>query len=813
MGPHYVAWVCRRHRAILFWTAALVAIGGLGASRLELRAGFEELLPTGDPRVAALAEVERRLGQFSSLVVLVRSPERGANRAYAQALGARLEAEFPSQIEAARSSVPEIRAFFETHRWLYADLALLQGARDRIRYDLLRARNPLYVELDEPPSLDAVRARLDRPRGQIDRLPGGWFESPRGDVVALVLLPARNLTSADDERLVQAARQAIAELPPPRGVVAHLGGAIAAAVEERRAIEEDMLLTSLVVIGLVGLAVGVYFGRLRALPLMALPALVGVTVAFGVAGVAFGSLNASTAFLGSIIAGNGINYPILLLARYHEERRGQRPVAEALETALLGTTRATALAAFAASAAYGSLSLTRFRGFHQFGIIGAVGMALCWAATMTVLPALLWALDRHRATAPRRGWRVNFGAPFARAAERAPRALLLLFALLSVGAAVTLARWIHDPLEYDLDRLRTTHVSDGRDEASLDDLFGRALSPAVLLAPDAAEADRAAAVVRSRAAAMRPSPVDRVITLSDLLPGAPEEQREKIEILDQIRRLLDDPALSALPEDERNRIDDLRPPPRLATVDATDLPSLARRPFLEKNGTFGTVVLVYPPRFGFSITDGRDLIRLANAISDVPTSRDRAPLQATGRAVIFAAMLQSIAHDGPRATLASIAAVALLTLIVLRGRSGALLVLATLGLGVLWMLGIAALFDVRINFLNFVALPITFGIGIDYSANLYFRYRAEGSGSIGRVLATTGGAVALNSLTTMIGYGSLLVAHNRALVSFGALAILGELACLVAALVVLPSLLVVRDRKKAASLATLAERCTPAKTE
>ena len=58
-----------------------------------------------------------------------------------------------------------------------------------------------------------------------------------------------------------------------------------------------------------------------------------------------------------------------------------------------------------------------------------------------------------------------------------------------------------------------------------------------------------------------------------------------------------------------------------------------------------------------------------------------------------------------------------------------------------------------------------------------------------RVLRETGGAVALCSLTTIIGYSSLLVARNQALISFGLLADLGEVACLAAALFALPALL------------------------
>ena len=63
------------------------------------------------------------------------------------------------------------------------------------------------------------------------------------------------------------------------------------------------------------------------------------------------------------------------------------------------------------------------------------------------------------------------------------------------------------------------------------------------------------------------------------------------------------------------------------------------------------------------------------------------------------------------------------------------------------------------------------------------------------VVQATGGAVALCSLTTILGYGSLLLAHNRALRSFGGMAILGEFATLLAALVMLPAFLSWRERR------------------
>ncbi len=125
----------------------------------------------------------------------------------------------------------------------------------------------------------------------------------------------------------------------------------------------------------------------------------------------------------------------------------------------------------------------------------------------------------------------------------------------------------------------------------------------------------------------------------------------------------------------------------------------------------------------------------------------------------------------------------------MRSLADAAWVLASLGVGVLWFGGLAGALGLRLNMLNFIALPITFGIGVDYATNIFQRRRLEQAHSIADVVRTTGGAVALCSLTTIIGYSSLLVARNQALISFGVLADIGEVACLAAALFALPAVL------------------------
>ena len=135
-----------------------------------------------------------------------------------------------------------------------------------------------------------------------------------------------------------------------------------------------------------------------------------------------------------------------------------------------------------------------------------------------------------------------------------------------------------------------------------------------------------------------------------------------------------------------------------------------------------------------------------------------------------------------------------------------LVVVASLLIGIVWMVGFTFLGGIKVNYANFAAFPITFGIGVDYAVNIMARFRQERARrahdalpadpfvDVERSVLSTGGAVALCSLTTIIGYSSLLLAKNRALFLFGAVAVMGEVSCLFAALLALPAVLLVWRR-------------------
>jgi hypothetical protein len=230
-----------------------------------------------------------------------------------------------------------------------------------------------------------------------------------------------------------------------------------------------------------------------------------------------------------------------------------------------------------------------------------------------------------------------------------------------------------------------------------------------------------------------------------------------------------------------------RPPEDVRTIGDADVPPRLGSLFTEKNGERGRLVFVY---YGGGVDDweGHALAGFADALRgmDLPGGA-----LLGGTAFVFTDIQRAVERDGVRATLVALIGVALFTLLVVgRSRHAAATLLATLS-GTLGMIAGAWAFGLKVNFLDFVALPLVLGIGVDYAANVALRDREEhdDSGETIRSLTATGGAVILCSYTTIIGYGSLMLSDNAGIRSFGLAATLGEVACLVAALTIVPAVL------------------------
>jgi predicted RND superfamily exporter protein len=807
-----------RPLAFLLVAAVLSIPAGRLAGQLELHTGFDSLLPENKPSVIELNRVAQRTAGVSTLAVVIDGQDKTALQRFSDALLPPLRALGPEWVGRAENGVHAERDFLDQRKALYLPLdkvrELHRRIEDRYAYEIYGGAT------DEEPE-PITRATIERELGtqkSNESMPpyvDGYYLNQAGTrLIVLVRTPIASGDLARSQELQRKVREVITEAKPASfhpSITTGLTGDIVTSAEQYGVVKNDLTAVGIAGVAMILMVDLLFFLRLRAVLAMALAIGVGVLWTFGLTRLVIGHLNTASGFLVSIIFGTGINFGILLRARYGEARRAGESLRDAIEISYRGTLRPTLTVAAAAGAGYLSLAITNFRGFRDFGIIGGYGILLCWAANYLLMPPLLVIFEwvspsfQQKGGGPwRRRWRafvdrgIPFGAPFAWLVRKAnPTVTACLgVAMALLGAFLTVRYVVLDPLEYNLGRLENDPVSvesaATRLGSDLTDITGRSGQDGMAIMTERIDQVKPllAELEKRRRAVNDPPPFQKVVSIFDLVP---DDQNEKIKLLTQMRARIE--KVRSL-----GKIADLAPT-ELRAFGVEDLPERVARPFTERDGTRGRIVYVVPTD-GQSVRNMRYLLRWADAYrKTVLPSGD--VIWGSGRAVIFADMLTSVIEESPRA----IALSAMMTIFVVataflrgaRGLRATALVLGALAVGVAWMGATLALADVKINFLNFIALPITLGIGVDYAINMVHRWRLEGAGHVPEIVHETGGAVVLCSLTTSLGYLALLQSVNSAVRSFGTAAVIGEMACLLAVVVLLPAILILIERRGAPS--------------
>ncbi len=118
------------------------------------------------------------------------------------------------------------------------------------------------------------------------------------------------------------------------------------------------------------------------------------------------------------------------------------------------------------------------------------------------------------------------------------------------------------------------------------------------------------------------------------------------------------------------------------------------------------------------------------------------------------------------------------------------------------MLGIMATLGLELNPFNLIALPLVFAIGIDngiYLVSDARRQIAAGKNTF-EPSADTLSSVIVTSLTSIAGFGSLMIASHQGMFSIGVLLAVGVASSLIVSLVLMPPLLVLVARHQPASM-------------
>ena len=811
----YVSLSFKHSRLFLLVICFLAAIALVFGTKIKLKSDLKELLPSNSSSVESLNKMIKKVGGMGLLIVAVEGPNERASKKFLEDLAGKLK-EYPSGvIRSVNYKVDDIEEFYNKYALYYLperDLRVLRYRIQRkIEYEKLKMM-PVFLDLmeddedSEPISEEIsrfkkkVESKLKYPLSTVD----GYYGGEWGNLFVMLIRPyGESLGVEGSKSLIANVKSTVASLNPasydPQLEVGYCGNVVST-VEEYFTLRDDIFKTALLCLLLVGGVIILYFLRIRAVIFLGATLFVSLCFTSALVYLTIGYLNAQTAFLGTIIIGTGINYGVILFARYLEERKRGLMPRGAMVRAVIESITPTFLAAATTAVSFAVLAVARIRGLSQFGFIGSTGVIICWLTTMLFLPPLVlyserWQqLVKKRTGMPKRKSAVMDGV--SKLAAKSPWFILGGAVVGIMIFAVIVVHYAPRAIEYDFTKMRNqTSVVSGTEalERRVSRLFRSSMTPAVAVVNKPQDSKLLCEAVNDVKKHLNPADVrlGSCKSIYDLLPPKKGIDR-KINEIRKIKNLLHGNWRNNIAKSSELKIQELES--RLITrpPNIDDLPEDLAVNFTDVDGKRGDIAYINP-RPGMLLSDGRNLIKFADQLADIKLPKQEELSIASG-SLVFADLVRIIKKEAPVLTLASFAGVLIFVFFTLKRSKPSLVIIFSLIWSAFMMLGIAAVLGLKINFFNFIVLPLTFGVGADYGINVALRLRNKRQ-SVATALRNTGGAVVLCSATTIIGYYVLTRATNQALASFGKGAVIGEFCCLIAAIVLVPAFLSLGRRK------------------
>jgi len=631
------------------------------------------------------------------------------------------------------------------------------------------------------------------------------------------------------------------------GIEARVTGLPALNVDEDDLLQTSLLITS----GASGLGIMLLclllFRSFRQTILALMPLLCGTVISLGIVKLLYGGLNLITASFISVLLGLGIDLSVHVLTRINEERRSGLPVPQALRRSVIQTGPGVLSAALITAVAFLTTTTTDFTAYSELGVITAIGLGVIVVVTLVSFPAMLSQTTKAAATISPEAPGVRIIPGIVRRL-RVPLVVLGVlagiaggFALPNIGFASRTFDFMptetesvraldyleHDPTMSPMyANLTADSVESARTMATqlraLDSVAG--VQTASDLLPELDEerlatlrrglgmlSDRPIDFERLRARKTTPAqlvgPVGEVVDILEEVRFAVEQGGQPTTSVDKAiagfkslkERLAsaDDAQAARLGAVEGELADLLERSVTTAQAVAKrghylpeDLPELLRKRFVSKDDE--ELALYVVPSGSF--WEGEVAERFTADVEAIDPN-------ASGLA-INTHLHEVMILDGFRRAAGLAATLILLLLIIdFRGIRNALMALVPTILGWLWMLAVMAAFGLTFNVVNVICLPLVIGVGTAFGVHLMHRadesaQQNDGVASLDDLLRGTGSAVIISALTTMVGFGALMLGQHGAMFSLGLTMAIGIATCLVASVLVLPAVLYLLGRAR-----------------
>lgn len=561
------------------------------------------------------------------------------------------------------------------------------------------------------------------------------------------------------------------------------------------------------------------------------------TMAF--ATLTIGHLNILTITFAPMLIGLAIDFGVHLVTRYEEELRLGRSELESLTRAMVFTGKGIFTGAATTAAGFLAMTLTDFKGIKEMGVICGGGLLISLIPMMTLLPALLLkgrqnVLD-HSFPEPRHRARIE------RIWLARPGLTVLVTLVLCLWGFFGARKVFFD---YNLLNLQSADVPAVQAEHKLISSSSKSviyaavvatnLDHAALLEERIARLDSVAAV-DSITRFLHENPADKLVRIRAIKQGlaslefaAPDDLPVDVPALSQtlysfygflgaalaeigtadadlatqlsslhadiavfrrnlIERWDDDPAAcasqlavyqSALFHDVRDTFEVLQNQDTRGRLRVEDLPAALRDRFVGVTGCF--LLQIFPKKDAWQRENQAEFISQLRAVDP----------NVTGTPVQVYEYTELLKLSYIEAAWYSLGAISLMVLLHFRSLAALLLALLPVAVGTLWMVGLMGATGIAFNPANIMTLPLVIGIGVTNGVHILNRFAEERTPGI--LTKSTGKAVLVSGLTTIAGFGSLILAKHQGIASLGCVMSMGTAGCMVAGLTFLPALLYLR---------------------
>ena len=628
-----------------------------------------------------------------------------------------------------------------------------------------------------------------------------------------------------------------------KGITAGVTGVPVLEYEEMATSMNDMTIASVLSLVLTVVLLLLAFRGVKNTIAAMVALLIAISIAFGLATLLVGHLNILSMAFAVMLLGLGVEYSIQVVLR-HQELLQHDNFETALQESLVSNLRPVLLAFTTTALAFLTFLLTDFRGIAELGLIAAVGVFVCFAATFTVLPAVLVMLHKKSETGTQKPIPQNRKPGIQRLFAR-PGLIVAATALLALAGTAALTRV---PFDFNMLNLQAkglesvTYAYKLMKSKENSGYFG------VSMAKDRDEALR----LTKRFEAL-PS-VDHVVSLPALVPDQQPQKLAELERIKQIMAKVQPVAyeenlrvmeLPAIFEGFRERVEKLklnleaqkRPEAQpiaafLKTLDkffaglekekdgnalnmlremqqAMFAPLPEKLKLLKESLNARAVTEADVPQAlkqRFVGKDGRLLLQIApkkeifneQPLAEFVTQIKSVDPHATGEPVSVYESFKILKLSYLQAFLYALGGVVLILLIAFRSLRSTLLGITPLAVGLLLMVGGMWLFGLKFNVANIIVMPLLLGVGIDSAIYIISRHLKGEESPVEVATSSAGKGVFLNALTILFSFGALMVARHQGVFSIGAVMSLGMTAIVLAFLIFLPALLLLMKKRPVA---------------